>query len=327
MQDLTESRFSTPRLILSIFLFAILFTILIVLVYILYQDIPGNPEISRTTIDPITLETGNLSSAVKQFHPNMKFNHNNISYKIDDRCDKKKKTRIMEAFDELQKRVGVISLYEISFGKPDIEVTCSDEQFSIEKDYFIAGEGGAKEIIQTKRYNVIIEGIILLHSNPHNFYECEWPNIELHELLHVFGFDHSEDEQSLMYPYLNSCSQKLDESIINNLKNLYSRENLPDLYFEEASAVKKGRYLDFNISIKNSGVIDAGNISISIVDGEDVVKDFKLNDIAFGAGINFYVTNLKLVSRDSDNIKIIIDSDNLIEEIDEGNNIVELDFA
>ena len=75
--------------------------------------------------------------------------------------------------------------------------------------------------------------------------DCSYPNVELHELLHVLGFDHSENKKSIMYQLIESCDQILDQSIINQLKLLYAEENLPDLYFDKINVIKKGRYLPF----------------------------------------------------------------------------------
>ncbi len=312
--------------ILNVIFVLLIIGIILVVAYFIYLNLPGSPEGIKTIIEPPKLEVSNLNSEVKQFYPNMKFNHNSISYKIDSACTEEKTNRMIEAFDKLANKTEIISFYSVSVN-PDIEVSCSkQEKHAIDKDYFIAGEGGAKEIIQTGRYNVITQGIILLYSNPEKFLECEWPNIELHELLHVFGFNHSEDENSLMYAYLESCEQRLDLSIVNDLKKLYSKENLADLYFEEVSAIKKGRYLDFNVSIKNSGIINANSVVISIFDNNKKIDDFDLKDIPFGAGVNFNVQNLKLNSRSSENIELIIDFDNLIKEIDEENNIAKLEF-
>ncbi len=324
-QKVFQDKYYLVKILLNVFL--ILFLILLIGIYLLYYlGIFGESEDFNIVTELPKLETGNFSYEVRQFYPNMKFNHNSISYKIDSECSDEKKERMLEAFKELENKVGIIDFYSI-FESPDIEVSCSElEKKSPDKDFFIAGEGGAKEIIQTGRYNVITNGIILLHGNPHGFYECEWPNIELHELLHVFGFDHSKDENSLMYSYLKSCEQKLDESIINDLKELYSKENLADLYFKEILGIKKGRYLDFNVSIKNSGTITAENVILSVFDEGKKVEDFELDNIPFGAGANFYVTNFKLRSWSSENIEIVIDVDNLIKEIDEENNVVELKF-
>jgi len=314
------------NLVLNIILFLLVVVVLLIGAYFLYLNLPGSPENLKVIIKQPKSGTGNLSYETKQFYPNMKFNHNSISYNIDIQCDEEKRNRMLEAFNELEERVGIISFYPAS-NNPDIEVSCSeDSKHLIKEDYFIAGEGGAKEIIQTGRYNVITQGIILLHTNPQRAKECDWPNIELHELLHVFGFAHSSNSNSLMYPYLESCNQKLDEAIIDDLKKLYSEDNLADLYFEQASAVEKGRYLDFNITVKNSGVIDADSVSLTVLDSGNKVDEFDLKDIAFGAGVSFYVENLKLKSRSSKDIELVIDLDDLIEEIDEDNNVAELKF-
>lgn len=316
-------------LLLKIILNTLLIMILILLIgiyFLYYLNSQGEPKNLSLITEPPKLETQNLSYEVKQFYPNMKFNHNSISYEINSECNNEKKTRMIEAFQELETRVGIINFHSVST-EPDIEVSCSEYTPKKDKDYFIAGEGGAKEIIQTGRYNVITNGIILLHGNPHQFYECEWPNIELHELLHVFGFDHSQDQNSLMYSYLKSCNQKLDQSIVDDLKKIYSEKNLADLYFEKAEAVKKGKYLSFNVTIKNSGTLDAENVILKVFDANNRLKDFELNNIPFGAGANLYVVNLKLKSRSSENIKLIIDADDSIKEIDEANNIADLDFS
>ncbi len=311
--------------VLLVILLLVLILLFVFLGYMLYQYIPGEPQNLTAIIKPGKLETGNSSYKIRQFYPNMKFNHNLISYNINPDCDENKKARMTEAFNELAGRVGVIGFTPVE-ENPDIEVSCSEQSKpSISEDYFIAGEGGAREIIKTGRFNVITSGVILLYDNSEGV-KCGWPNVELHELLHVFGFGHSGDKDSLMYSYLKSCSQKLDEEIITDLKELYSEENLADLYFEGAEAVKKGKYLDFNVTIRNSGDVGAENVILSVLDNGEKLKDFDLNDIPFGASVIFNVAYLELRSRSSDNIRLVIDAGNSIREFDKENNIAELMF-
>ena len=102
--------------------------------------------------------------------------------------------------NELKDKVGIISFYSVA-DNPDIEISCSDTtRYSTEKDTIIPGEGGTKGSIQTGKYTVITSGIILLYGDKRNI-ECDWPIVELHELLHAFGFDHSPDKNSLMFQY------------------------------------------------------------------------------------------------------------------------------
>ena len=326
----------TIKLVILIFAIFLLFilTVLISLKTGFLTNLIGSGEpqnLNATVIDLPKLKNSSFGS-VEQFYPNMKFNHNNISYLIQTDCPSDKKENMLKAFDLISQETGIINFSSVSENEtlnPDVEVLCSPKEKADdqqESDFFVAGEGGAKEIIQTGRYNVITQGVILLYGNPQNAIHCNWPNVEVHELMHVFGFNHSQDKNSLMYPYLTSCDQKLDDSIINELIRLYSESNLPDLYFENVSAVKKGRYLDFNITIRNSGDIEARNVSYSVLDDGKVAETKELNNLEPGTGIILEVVNLKLLYGDSKEIKIVIDYFNRIDEIDKGNNVAKLNF-
>jgi hypothetical protein len=314
-------------LILNLVLILLIIFIIIFGIYYLYLNIPGNPENLNFSVSNTRVIIKNQTFAeVSQFYPNMKFNHNSISYNIDYGCSNKKRQRMISAFNDLASKINLIRFYEIS-GNSDIEISCSAEKKeSIDKTHFIAGEGGAKEIVQTGRYNIITNGTVLLYKET-NTQSCDWANVELHELIHVFGFGHSENSDSLMYPYLENCDQKLDEEIIKELIRLYSEENLPDLYFDNKIAVKKGRYLDFNLTIKNSGSINSEKTNFNVLEDGKLVKSFELDQINYGAGIVIEIKNLKLTSRNPKEIKFIIDEKNLIKEIDEDNNIAIVSLA
>jgi hypothetical protein len=316
------------RFFLGFLLIIMLFLSLLIIataVYLLYLNIPGTPQSSEIYLNE-PYENENFPKT-SQFYSNMKFNHNSISYTMDSSCEQEKQERMISAFNMLSDEIKNTSFYEVP-ENPDIEVSCSEKNKKtlVNEDYFIAGEGGAKEIIQTGKYNVIMGGIILLYENSKNSLKCDSPNTELHELIHVFGFTHSADENSLMYPLLESCSQKLDNSIIEELKRLYSEENLPDLYFEDIKAIKKGRYLDFNATIKNSGTINANNIELTIFDDEEPIETRKIEEIKYGAGIILEIQNLKLSDRNSKEIEFIIDYKNQIKEFDKKNNRVRIKF-
>ena len=227
----------SSRRFLAVILILFIFLLLLIFFYFFYRDIPLSRESIEVPVEinktfELVIET---TGPVKQFYPNMKFNHNNISYRINTNCNINHRTRITGAFDELSDEVKIISFIETNSDNADIEVICPSDRNKVipeeENDFFVAGEGGAKQIIQTKRYNIIKDGAILLYENPEDKLVCNWPNVELHELIHVFGFNHSSDENSLMNPILKSCDQRLDKSIVNDLKRLYSEKNLPDLYF------------------------------------------------------------------------------------------------
>jgi len=324
--EIQDTRGSLGTTIFSILFLLALLAALVFLVYMLYMNIPGEPLEGSVNVGINSNDKELPLLAVKQFYPNTKFNHKTITYNIDINCDKFKEDRILEAFNIVSEKVPGISFKKMLSGSVDIEVSCSDvREEKIDEDHFIAGEGGAKEIIQTGKYNVITNGVIFLYESENSkTAKCNYPDVELHELMHVFGFEHSEDKNSLMYPYLETCDQILDESIIKELNRLYSEENLPDLFFEDVWAVRRGKYLDFNLTIKNSGVIDSTNVKYSILDDGELVQtrelDSEMGEISFGAGVIISITNLKLINRNSKEIVFVIDRDNKIKEYDEENN-------
>ncbi len=307
----------------GILIFLILVVLLVIAGWFLYQNLPSKSVNLFANFKGGEFKVANLSGNVKQFYSNMRFANNKLSYKIDDLCDDDKVERVKEAFDIIRDRTGIISFY-LSTGNVDVEVSCINEMHSAEDiGSYIAGEGGGGFYVPTERYAILENRTIKLYDSNT---KCNWPIVELHELAHVLGFDHSANEESLMYPILQNCKQKLDESIINDLKILYSQEALADLYFVDVSGEKSGRYLDFTISVGNSGLITAENVILTVYDENKEIEEFKLGDVKPGAKTNLKIQNLKLSSRTSDNIDIKIDSDNLIKEIDELNNNVNLEI-
>ncbi len=309
---------------LNIIFYGIIILVIIGLIvflgYYIYLNAPRDAQQLEVITNPNFEEP--IISNVNQFYPNMKFNHNNIGYFIDGSCDENKKERMIQAFKELNKEVPLLTFVPLT-RSPDIEISCDENKGKkIDEKHFVAGEGGAKEIIQTDRYNIITEGVILLYDNSKlRVKTCDYPNVELHELLHVFGFDHSEDKGNIMYPFIESCNQILDQSIIDQLNQLYSEENLPDLYFDKLEVVKKGRYIDFNLTIKNSGSIKSEEVSLTILDGENIIHERDMGEIEFGAGVTLSTTNLKLKRLNPDQIRFIIDKEDSVREIDETNNV------
>jgi hypothetical protein len=317
--------------ILYFLILALLVLLLLVSIYsgyILYNDFYGKPQNLSVILPPDSNDSNQHYGDVKQFNKNMKFNHNLISVKFFD-CTLDEESRMSKAFEIITNETGIIPFKKTN-ENPDIEILCSEankQTDNQDSDYFIAGEGGAKEIIQTNKYNVIVQGSVLLYDSQNKGLKCSNPTVELHELIHVFGFDHSPNPKSLMYPYLSSCDQKLDSSIVNELKKLYSESNLPDLYFDSFSQpVKKGRYINLNFTIKNSGTVDAENATFSILEDNQVVETHLLGTMRFGAGVSMKMENIKLKSSNPEKISIIIDNDNNLKELDRVNNIAEISF-
>ena len=281
--------------------------------YSIYQTLPINPKELIIENASNGYDTGNVIA--DQFASNMRFNHNSITYFIASDCDGIKRDKMLEAFSILEEETEIISFFEDG-EDADIIIACSDIEIQKDENLFIAGEGGPSKYINNTIYPLILKGRIFLYRSG----DCIAPLVEMHELLHVFGFDHSEDKTDIMYPN-SDCSQALKQKYIQSLKELYSIPAKADLYFKDSNnLVKAGSYLNFEVTVVNQGIIDAKTVSLTAYADNKQLESFDLKDIKVGEGQKFSVQNLKLPSPNSKGIELRISSPT--QEYDLGNNIL-----
>jgi len=252
----------------------------------------------------------------------MRFNHNDISYYINPNCEGDKENRMKQAFTKLTLETdNLIKFYPAREADADILIGCDPDSYEKEENIFIAGEGGPTRIINSS-FSVITKGKVLLYDDSRAI--CDEPILQIHELLHVFGYDHIDNEAKIMYPYLD-CEQQLNRELIDHMIEIYTIQPFADVYFENIDANKErtlGKwYLNFNVSLNNQGIINAEETVLKINSGSKTLKSFELNTIAFGGGKNFYVTNLPITSSSID-IDFVIETKTNDNNL--GNNIVEL---
>lgn len=249
-----------------------------------------------------------------QFYPNMRFSHLPITYSIE-YCSELSRNNMLEAMNFLDNMTG-IKFQESS--NPEVFITCDKKKIreeEIDMRTYIAGEGGPTSIVNTSLYHIIQKGQIIIFSSEDCF------NVELHELLHVLGFDHSSNPESVMYN-ISSCNQYVTHDITDEIKRLYSQESLPELAFEEVQANRTGDYLNIEVNIKNRGLDSSEDFSITLFDKKKEIDSFDFGELNYGAGKTLTVQNIR--TGNIDYLKIVIDYDNNIREIDESNNKIEL---
>lgn len=252
---------------------------------------------------------GTLSAI--QFYPNMRFETSDISYKIDS-CNIKKQEEMRNAFD-IMENLSVLNFNEVSENE-DITITC-DEKARLEGGMIIAGEGGPTRIVQSGGYNVIINGKILLIKS----FDCPFPNVALHELFHVLGFIHSNNQYNIMYNY-TSCKQTIGGEIPSLIDELYSVPNYPDLVLENASGQMSGRYMDINMTINNFGLKDSLPAEISIKIDDKLIKKIELDGLEIGSGKTITIQNLFVSKIELGDLQLSIDYPG--KELNKENNIL-----
>jgi hypothetical protein len=303
----------------KVFALVIALMLLIFSLGYLYRVMPGEPVVLETIPVKGGTDTVFDYGATPVFSENLRFDHNLISYFIEPDCPAERQRRMVGAFTIFQEEMKVVSFYERPKDVADILIGCSQNYLKSGEDVFIAGEGGPSKYLNTSDFDIILEGKVLLYRDS----ECEYPVVEIHELLHVFGFNHINNPKSLMHN-ISACDQRITPDMTELIQSLYAVEPLPDFYFSNVSATKKGRYLDFELTVKNGGIVDSGGTMLDVVTDGAVVDSFEIKAISIGSGRILKVTNAKLPSRSVEEIKFVVDPDDTIDEIKEDNNEVQL---
>lgn len=239
-----------------------------------------------------------------QFMPEIRFNHNNISYKYEPGCERREE-KMNLAFETLENLSSQISFYEDN-ENAEIIISCSKENVQKSENIFLAGEGGPSKILNLSMGALISEGTINLYDQK-NEIPCENPIVEIHELLHVLGYNHQSNKTSTLYPYYH-CNQKIPSKIITHLDNLYSQEPKAEIFFNKLTATKHDNYFDYELEIKNEGLIPAEKVFLLIMSKNVQIDKTEFSTIEPGNGKSYTVQNQKLPSKNIDNITFILTS-------------------
>ena len=268
-----------------------------------------------------TIEFGTKSSEFNlinqsgdmQFYQNMRYSDSKISYRIFD-CPLQKRNDMESAFWIIS-NLSILNFDSVDY-EEEISVTC-DSKNRIEEGLFIAGEGGPVNITKGDNFNVILKGEVLLIKDSN----CENPNVALHELLHALGFNHSDNENNIMYP-ISNCKQTIGADIIALIDELYSTPSQPDFVLKDVSAVMHGKYLDVNMSIKNNGVRDSEEAKVLIYADDKLVKEIELDALKIGYGRIISLSNLWVSQINVNQLDFVVDYN--FPELEKNNNRISL---
>lgn len=146
-----------------------------------------------------------------------------ITYSISESCGSSQYGRINNAFNILSEESGYVVFFTYVNSNPDIDIKCHLE--AVEEDgYYTSGLA----TLGTIGYSVSGSEIDFYNVNPisNNRFPggcLTYPNTELHEILHTFGFDHNESRNSIMNSVSSGCVvRSIDNYIIRSLQDTYS---------------------------------------------------------------------------------------------------------
>jgi len=247
-----------------------------------------------------------------QFFKDMRFSRKILGYRIDSSCNDFKKNRMERAFDILKNETLIINFVEVDTNE-DIYINCKGYSENISDGYIKAGEGGAYSVVNTGKFNVIKKGKISFYNSSD---KCDKPITEIHELLHVFGFKHSEENTSIMYN-VSLCEQNITKDIIKKFIILYTTQEIPDLGFENLSHKRGLSYTDFSVDVINRGLREAKNVSIEIDYGNSNLKIVSLGDFGIGdkkkiSADNFRVNRNRNITLNIETINDLNETDNTL---------------
>jgi len=307
------------KLLVRVLMLFIVLSVLAFSIGWIYNELPKEPVRLISNIeDSEHIQIINYG-ATPVFSESLRFNHDDISFNIEESCSNKRATSMREAFQIFEDKMGIITFNEIGDNSADISVGCSDDFIELGENLFAAGEGGPINITNTSNFKTIQKGKIFLYEDQ----RCERPLVELHELSHVFGFDHSLDPNNIMYN-VSICGQRISQDMIDLINELYSIKPLPDARISELTATKRGKYLDFNITILNEGLVEIENISLTLLSNNKVIDTISLEGIGIGFGRTLRAVNLRLFSGSISTIDFVVDYESVVEELDENNNVIQM---
>ena len=281
-------------------IFGLLFFIIVIVLLGFYWIVPFDETDFGFKEKNYNFSLNESNNSGMQFYQRMRFPSSNISYKIED-CPLGKKEDMERAFVIISEKT-ILSFYAIE-SKEEIFVTC-DSMNKMEGELFIAGEGGPTNITKTSNFNVIKNGAITLIRES----QCENPNVGIHELLHVLGFDHSPNPNNIMYE-LSRCNQEISQDIIDTINDLYSTPSYADLSMENASAVMHGKYLDASFIVTNNGLKDSRHSTVRIYADNEMVKEFEMEELQIGYGRKITLQNIFILQISVDRLKFVVSYD------------------
>jgi hypothetical protein len=150
------------------------------------------------------------------------WSHMPLTYKIQDTCIEREVNLTKQAFEDIDSETnGLIKFKEVSTNE-DISIYCKSMQYNKNSDMRLGDE----------IFNITPEVMNIIYHSEINIYGqgqvcgSGFPELEIHEILHGFGFLDDPVLNRVMSSYTSGTEEckikSIDKPIISCLKNIYS---------------------------------------------------------------------------------------------------------
>ena len=208
-------------------------TLIIALAYILFivatisliLNIKENSVVAQATLSE-QMPTQTLPSIDRFANtPELHWANMPISFNLinESECGAREAKRIRNAFAQLENETNkTVSFVETQEDPANITITCEKgfNKSLIREDNYIkkaeAFYSNKNSVIKNATINFFDTGGNKISSNC-----ATYPDTEIHEILHTFGFEHVEDKSHIMSPIQLSCPKNLNQDIVDKLKETY----------------------------------------------------------------------------------------------------------
>jgi len=156
--------------------------------------------------------TWSLSTSTMFNNPKWYTNH--LTFTFPKNCTKLQRDKMIDAMNYIVNNTRTsLTFTEVADGCSDIIITCLNVSDMLEDTIGTAQPSYFDE----GYYSVITKSEIELTLGDQL---CPLPNMQIHELMHSFGFDHSKDPSDIMYEKFG-CAQTMKDSLKKNLEQIY----------------------------------------------------------------------------------------------------------
>ena len=149
--------------------------------------------------------------------------HMPVTYSFEDNysCGEIEPNFIRRAFDNIQKETNNVVSFKEVLEDGDITINCK-------KDFNLNATQGTYQVgdatITELEGNKILKGKLNFYIVPGTVHagSCSYAEIEVHEILHTFGFNHNYESYNIMNPVESYCPTHLNKDILDTLLSTYT---------------------------------------------------------------------------------------------------------